>query len=320
LTQDLFIGVDVSKATLEVVVLPGEHAFTVDNSEEGIHELVTKVSQLGIPKIILMEATGGLERRALALLGAAGFPVTAINPRNARDFAKSIGLLAKTDRVDAKALALFAQRNLPPCRPLPDQQTRALQDLIQRRRQMLDMLSAEQTRLPVVENPKVRREIQSHITWLKKRIHVVDYDIDQTIKNSPAWQPKADLLRSARGIGPVMASTLIGQLPELGKLSNKQIAALVGVAPFNRDSGTIRGRRCIWGGRADVRNVLYMATLAAIRFNPTIKAFYQRLRQAGKLPKVALVASMRKLLTILNAMVRDQQPWRASPAEISLES
>ncbi len=246
MTQDLFIGVDVSKATLEVVVLPGEHAFTVDNSEEGIHELVTKVSQIGIPKFILMEATGGLERRALALLGAAGFPVTAINPRNARDFAKSIGLLAKTDRVDAKALALFAQRNLPPCRPLPDQQTRALQDLIQRRRQMLDMLSAEQTRLPVVENPKVRREIQSHITWLKKRIHIVDYDIDQTIKNSPAWQPKSDLLRTARGIGPVMASTLIGQLPELGKLSNKQIAALVGVAPFNRDSGTIRGRRCIW--------------------------------------------------------------------------
>jgi transposase len=320
LTQDLFIGVDVSKATLEVVVLPGEHAFSVDTSEEGIHELVTKVSQLGIPKIILMEATGGLERRALALLGAPGFPVTAINPRNARDFAKSIGLLAKTDRVDAKALALFAQRNLPPCRPLPDQQTRALQDLIQRRRQMLDMLSAEQTRLPVVENPKVRREIQSHITWLKKRIHVVDYDIDQTIKNSPAWQPKSDLLRTARGIAPVMASTLIGRLPELGKLTNKQIAALVAVAPFNRDSGTIRGRRCIWGGRADVRNVLYMATLAAIRFNPTIKAFYQRLRQAGKLPKVALVASMRNLLTILNAMVRDQQPWRSSPAEISLES
>jgi transposase len=232
-----FIGVDVSKATLEVVVLPGEHAFSVDNSEEGIHELGTKVSQLGTPKIILMEATGGLERRALALLGAAGFPVT-----------------------------------------------------------------------------------QSHITWLKKRIHVVDYDIDQTIKNSPAWQPKSDLLRTARGIGPVMASTLIGQLPELGKLTNKQIAAVVGVAPFNRDSGTIRGRRCIWGGRADVRNVLYMATLAAIRFNPTIKTFYQRLCQAGKLRKVALVACMRKLLTILNAMVRDQQPWRSSPAEISLES
>ncbi len=317
MTQDLFIGIDVSKATLEVAVLPGEQTFAVANNEEGIQELIAKLHQLGAPKIILMEATGGFERRPLALLGAAGLPVTAINPRNARDFAKSIGLLAKTDRVDAKALALFAQRNQPPCRPLPDEQTRALQDLIVRRRQMLDMLSAEQSRLPVVENPKVRREIQSHIAWLKKRIHVVDYDLDQTIKNSPAWQPKSELLRSARGIGPVMASTLIGQLPELGTLSNKQIAALVGVAPFNRDSGTIRGRRCIWGGRAEVRNVLYMATLAAIRFNPTIKGFYNRLCQAGKLRKVALIASMRKFLTILNAMVRDQTPWRPSTVEVS---
>jgi transposase len=317
LTQDLFIGIDVSKASLDVAVLPGEHAWSVANNEEGFQEFIAKVSQLGAPKIILMEATGGLERRPLALLGAAGLPVTAINPRNARDFAKSIGLLAKTDRVDAKALALFAQRNQPPCRPLPDEQTRALQDLIVRRRQMLDMLSAEQSRLPVVENPRVRREIQSHITWLKKRIQGVDHDLDQTIKNSPAWQPKSDLLRSARGVGPVMASTLIAQLPELGSLTNKQIAALVGVAPFNRDSGSIRGRRCIWGGRADVRNVLYMATLAAIRFNPTIRGFYQRLCQAGKLRKVALIASMRKFLTILNAMVRDQKPWRSSPAEIS---
>ena len=317
MTQDLFIGVDVSKATLEVAVLPGEHTFAVANSEEGIRQFITNISQLGTAKIILMEATGGLERRPLALLGAAGLPVAAINPRNARDFAKSIGLLAKTDRVDAKALALFAQRNQPPCRPLPDEQTRALQDLIVRRRQMLDMLSAEQSRLPVVENPKVRREIQSHIAWLKKRVHVVDCDIDQTIKNSPAWQPKSDLLKSARGVGRVMTSTFIGQLPELGTLTNKQIAALVGVAPFNRDSGTIRGRRCIWGGRAEVRNVLYMATLSAIRFNPTIRSFYQRLCQAGKLRKVALIASMRKLLTILNAMVRDQTPWRPSSAEIS---
>lgn len=317
MTQDLFIGIDVSKATLEVAVLPGEQTFAVANNEEGIQELIAKLHQLGAPKIILMEATGGFERRPLALLGAAGLPVTAINPRNARDFAKSIGLLAKTDRVDAKALALFAQRNQPPCRPLPDEQTRALQDLIVRRRQMLDMLSAEQSRLPVVENPKVRREIQTHIAWLKKRIHVVDYDLDQTIKNSPAWQPKSELLRSARGVGPVMVSTIIGQLPELGMLTNKQIAALVGVAPFNRDSGTIRGRRCIWGGRAEVRNVLYMATLAAIRFNPTIRGFYKRLCQAGKLRKVALIASMRKFLTILNAMVRDQTPWRPSTVEVS---
>jgi transposase len=195
--------------------------------------------------------------------------------------------------------------------------TRALQDLITRRRQMLDMLAAEQNRLPLVENPKVRREITSHIAWLKKRIHIVDYDLEQTIKNSPAWQPKSDLLRTVRGVGPVTTSTLLGRLPELGTLTNKQIAALVGVAPFNRDSGTVQGRRCIWGGRAEVRNVLYMATLAAIRFNPTIKAFYLRLRAAGKLPKVALVAAMRKLLTILNAMARDKTPWRPSQVEIS---
>ncbi len=317
MTQDLFIGIDVSKATLDIAVLPGELAWSVANNEEGVQELIAKISQLGVPRIILMEATGGFERRPLAWLGAAGLPVVAINPRNVRDFAKSIGLLAKTDKIDAKTLALFAQRNLPACRPLPDEQTRSLQDLIVRRRQMLDMLSAEQNRLPLVENPRVRREIRSHIAWLEKRIQNVDDDLDQAIKNSPAWQPKSDLLRSARGVGPVLASTLIAQLPELGSLTNKKIAALVGVAPFNRDSGPIRGRRCVWGGRADIRKVLYMATLAAIRFNPTIRAFYKRLCQAGKLRKVAITASMRKFITILNAMVRDKKPWCPSPVEIS---
>jgi len=315
MTQDLFVGIDVSKARLDVAVSPGEHSWSVANTEDGIQEFLVRIRQLGAPKIVLMEATGGLERRPLALLAAAGLPVTAINPRNARDFAKSIGLLAKTDRVDAKALALFALRNQPPCRPLPDAQTRALQDIITRRRQMLDMLAAEQHRLGIVENLKVRREITSHISWLKKRIHVVDHDLDTTIKNSPAWQPKSDLLKTVPGVGPVMTATLISRLPELGNLTNKQVSSLVGVAPFNRDSGTMHGRRCIWGGRAEVRNVLYMATLAAIRFNPTIKAFYLRLRATGKLPKVALVAAMRKLLTILNAMVRDKTPWRTSQVE-----
>lgn len=317
MTQDLFIGVDVSKAKLDIVVLPGEHAWSVNNTEDGIQELVARIRQLGTPKIVVMEASGGFERRPLALLGAAGLPVVAINPRNARDFAKSIGLLAKTDRVDAKALALFAQKIQPPCRPLPDEQTRALQDLIVRRRQMVDMLSAEQSRLDVAENPKVKREIKQHITWLKKRIHIAGYDLDQTIKNTPAWQPKADLLKTMPGVGPVTTSTLLALLPELGTLSHKQVAALVGIAPFARDSGTMQGRRCIWGGRAGVRSVLYMATLAATRFNPTIRAFYQRLCKLGKLRKVALVAAMRKLLTILNAMVRDQTPWRSTNMEIS---
>jgi transposase len=315
MTQDLFIGIDVSKARLDVAVLPGEHAWSVCNTEEGIQELIAKMSQLGSPKIVLMEATGGFERRPLVLLGAAGVPVTAINPRNARDFAKSLGLLAKTDRVDAKVLALFAQKIQPPCRPLPDEQTRALQDLVVRRRQMVDMLTAEQSRLAIVESAKVKREIAKHVAWLKKRIHITDYDLDQTIKRSPAWQPKCDLLKTTPGVGPVTSATLLALLPELGTLNNKQIAALVGVAPFNRDSGTMRGRRCIWGGRAAVRSVLYMATLAATRFNPTIRAFYQRLCKLGKLRKVALVAAMRKLLTILNAMVRDQTPWRSSNAE-----
>ena len=317
MTQDLFIGIDVSKARLDVAVSPGEHAWSVGNNEEGIQELITKIRELGTPKIVLMEATGGFERRPLALLGAAGLPVTAINPRNARDFAKSIGLLAKTDRVDAKVLALFAEKIRPPCRPLPDEQTRALQDLIVRRRQMVDMLTAEQSRLATVEVAKIRHELVEHIAWLKKHIHIADYDLDQTIKNSPAWQPKSDLLKTVPGVGAVTTSTLLALLPELGTLSNKQIASLAGLAPFNRDSGTMRGRRCIWGGRAAVRNVLYMATLAATRFNPTIRAFYQRLRKLGKLPKVALVAAMRKLLTILNAMLRDNTPWRSSSREIS---
>jgi transposase len=182
---------------------------------------------------------------------------------------------------------------------------------------MVDMISAEQSRLAIVENPKVRRELVQHIAWLKKRIHIADYDLDQAIKNSPAWQPKSDLLKSVPGIGPVTTSTLLALLPELGALTNKQAAALVGVAPFNRDSGTMRGRRCIWGGRTSVRNVLYMATLAATRFNPTIRAFYQRLCKLGKLRKVALVAAMRKLLGILNAIVRDQTPWRSDNVEIS---
>jgi transposase len=317
MTQDLFIGIDISKAKLDVAASPGEHSWSVSNTEEGIQELIAKIRQIGTPKIVLMEATGGFERRPLAMLGAAGLPVAAINPRNARDFAKSLGLLAKTDKVDAKALALFAEKIQPPCRPLPDAQTRALQDLIVRRRQMVDMISAEQSRLAIVENPKVRRELVQHIAWLKKRIHIADYDLDQAIKNSPAWQPKSDLLKSVPGIGPVTTSTLLALLPELGALTNKQAAALVGVAPFNRDSGTMRGRRCIWGGRTSVRNVLYMATLAATRFNPTIRAFYQRLCKLGKLRKVALVAAMRKLLGILNAIVRDQTPWRSDNVEIS---
>jgi transposase len=316
-TQELFVGIDISKARLDVAVLPGQQSWSVPNTDAGLEDLIGKLAQLGPPTIVLMEATGGLERRVLAALAAVKLPVIAINPRNARDFAKSIGRLAKTDRIDAGVLALFAHRVRPDCRQLPDEQTRELQDLISRRRQMVDMLTAEHSRLATIDTGKVRREITTHIEWLKKRIHIVDYDLDQAIKSSPAWHAKSDLLKSVPGVGRVTALTFLSHLPELGSLSHKQIAALVGVAPFNCDSGTVRGKRHVWGGRAAIRGVLYMATLSAIRFNPTLKAFYTRLRAVGKLPKVALVAAMRKLLTILNAIARDRRPWRSLPLELS---
>jgi transposase len=311
-TEQIFVGIDISKAQLDIAVLPGRQAWSVPNTDDGLKELIGKLAQIGPPTIVLMEASGGLERRVLASLAAVDLPVIAINPRNARDFAKSVGLLAKTDRIDAGVLALFAERIRPDCRPLPDEQTRELQDLTSRRRQMVDMLSAEQNRLATVDSKKVRREITTHIEWLKKRIHIVDYDLDQAIKTSSAWQAKTDLLKSIPGIGRITAISCLSQLPELGTLSHKKIAALVGIAPFNRDSGSLHGKRRVWGGRAGIRAVLYMATLAAIRFNPAIRAFYKRLRAAGKLPKIALVAAMRKLLTILNAVARDNRPWRLS--------
>jgi transposase len=280
MTSDIFVGIDISKARLDVAILPTDQSWSVPNSDDGLKELIAKLAQGGSPTTVLMEATGGLEKRVLATLAAVGLPVLAINPRNVRDFAKALGKLAKTDRIDARVLALFAERVRPECRPLPDEQTRTLQDLISRRRQMLDMLSAEQSRLSV-------------------------------------WQAKSNLLKSVPGVGRVTVLTLLSHLPELGSLSRKKIAALVGIAPFNSDSGTLRAKRRIWGGRAAVRSVLYMAALTAIRFNLPIKSFYQRLRAAGKLPKVALVAAMRKLLSILNSMAHHNCTWTTSPTEIS---
>jgi transposase len=316
-TQDIFVGIDVSKARLDVAILPTDQSWSVPNSDDGLKELIAKLKESGPPTIVLMEATGGLEKRVLTALAAVGLPVLAINPRNVRDFAKALGKLAKTDQIDARVLALFAERVRPECRPLPDQQTRMLQDLISRRRQMIDMLSAEQSRLSVVDTTKVRREIVAHVDWLKKRIHIVDHDLDQAIKSSSAWQAKSNLLKSVPGVGRVTTLTLLSHLPELGSLSNKKIAALVGIAPFNSDSGTLRGKRRIWGGRAAVRSVLYMAALTAVRFNLPIKSFYQRLLAAGKLPKVALVAAMRKLLTILNSIAHHNRPWSTNPTETS---
>jgi len=316
MSQVFFVGIDISKATLDLAILPGERTLSLPNDEKGLQQLASMLAELA-PQAVVMEATGGFERPVLAALAAAGLPVVAVNPRNVRDFAKSLGVLAKTDRIDARVLALFAERVRPACRPLPDKQTRTLQDLVVRRRQMLDMFSAEQSRLTVAINPKVHREITRHLDWLKKRIDRIDDDLDQAIKDSPVWQEKADLLKGVPGVGRVTVLTLLALLPELGTMSHKQIAALVGVAPFNRDSGSLRGRRHISGGRAPIRAVLYMASLSAIRFNPALRAFYLRLRASGKLALVALVATMRKLLTMLNAIARSQSPWHPTFAEIS---
>jgi transposase len=315
--SELFVGIDVSKATLDVALLPSRESWSVPNTEAGIADLIARLHQTGSPTLVLMEATGGLERQALARLAAAGLPAMAINPRNVRDFAKSMGMLAKTDAIDAAVLALFADRIRPQWRPLPDEHTQALEALIVRRRQVVDMIAAEKNRLGATPSRRVKKEIASHIKWLERQLHITDYDIDQAVSNSPVWKQKADLLLSVPGVGRVTAVTLLTQLPELGTLGRKQIAALVGVAPFNRDSGTLRGHRSIYGGRASVRSLLYMCALAAARFNPTIRAFYLRLRSAGKRPKVAIVACMRKLLTALNAILDRALPWRPSIREVT---
>ena len=251
-----------------------------------------------------------------AALASAGLPVAIVNPRQVRDFARATGVLAKTDRIDATTLALFAERIRPEVRPLPDAVAEELTALVTRRRQILEMLLSERNRLRLA-SAAVRRGIEKHIRWLEHQLQDTDQDLERRVQASPLWRAKDDLLRSVPGIGPTTARTLLAELPELGRLDRREIAALVGVAPFNRDSGTLRGRRVIWGGRAAVRRTLYMATLAATRCNPLLRAFYLRLRERGKPAKLALVACMRKLLTILNAMLRDQQPWRPELASLT---
>jgi transposase len=310
---ETYVGIDVSKARLDVAVLPGEQTWSVANDDEGITQLADKLKGLS-PKLVLLEATGGLERRVLARLAGGGVPAMAINPRNVRDFAKSLGKLAKTDRIDAIILGRFAQAVRPELRPIADEQSQELQTLLTRRRQIVEMITAEKNRLFATDQSRTRRRIKEHIEYLQKELNINDYDLDQSIKQMPIWLEKVDLLESVPGVGRVTASTLVALLPELGTLGRKQIAALVGVAPFNNDSGTLRGRRTVWGGRATVRAVLYMAALTSTRWNPSIRALYRRLKAAGKPSKVALVACMRKLLIILNAMLRTRTPWR--PLEI----
>ena len=305
------VGIDVSKKWLDIVVIPSGETWRTENTGEAIGELIKKLEQLeGKIERIIVEATGGYESWLVSRLYDAGMPVARVNPGRVREFARSVGQLAKTDKLDAKILARFGEAVKPPLtRPLsPDEQ--ALDALLERRTQLLNIQSAEKNRLELAP-VAIRSSVQEHLNWLKKEIKKLDQEIEQFIDHHPDFKKKDALLQSVPGIGIITSSKLIADVPELGQCDRKEIAALVGIAPFNRDSGFKSGKRSIKGGRSDVRRILYMATLCATRHNPVIKAFYQRLRNAGKKKKVALVACMRKLLTILNAIVRDQIAWQS---------
>ena len=308
-----FIGIDVAKAQLDIAIRPSGERWAVPNDASGVTMLVDRVQALQ-PTLIVLEATGGLERAATGALATAGLPVVVVNPRQARDFARATGQLAKTDALDARALAHFADVIRPTPRPLPDAQTQELRALLGRRQQLIGMRTAEQNRLAGTSE-RLTQDIKAHIAWLNTRIATLDDDLETMLRASPLWRENDDLLQSVPGIGPVCARTFLLELPELGTLTRQQIAALVGVAPLNCDSGTLRGRRTIWGGRAHVRTVLYMGTLVATRFHPPITALYQRLLAAGKLKKVALTACMHTLVTMLNAMLKHRTAWQAQEVQ-----
>ena len=303
------IGIDVAKDFLDVADFPGELRERFANTSDGHALLVQSLSRHSV-QLIVLEATGGYERSLVAELAVAGLPVVVVNPRQVRDFARATGQLAKTDQLDALALARFGHSVQPEIRPLPDENSRQLQELLARRRQLVQMHTAENNRLQQARGRLVRQSIQSVLKLLQKQLEHIDEDLDQAIRHSPVWREAEQLLKSVPGIGNQTARTLIAELPELGRCSRQQVAALVGVAPINRDSGRFRGRRTTWGGRATVRSALYMAALVASRHNPIIRSFYQRLLAAGKPKKLALTACMHKLLTILNAMLRTRQPWK----------
>jgi len=303
-----WIGIDVAKDWLDVATEPREPTWRSPNDERGIAQLIRWVAERQ-PAVVVLEATGGRERALGAALMADQLPFVVVNPRQVRDFARATGRLAKTDVIDAQVLALFGARLRPEVRPLPDAETRQLAALVLRRRQLVGMLITEKNRLDTAA-PAVQENLREHIRWLERCLSDLGHELRQTIHSSTSWRARDDLLQSVPGIGPVAAAVLLAQLPELGRLNRKEIAALVGVAPLNRDSGTLSGRRTVWGGRAPVRATLYMAALAATRFNPRLRVFYTRLVQTGKPKKVALTACMRKLLTMLNAMVRDDVSWQ----------
>jgi transposase len=303
----MYVGIDVSKAFLDVACLPDGSSIRITHDEAGMSGLVERLSQER-PSLVVLEATGGLETQLASRLAAVGLAVAVVNPRQVRDYAKACGRLAKTDRIDALVLAAFARAIRPQARPLKDEETMELGAVLARRRQLIEMRMQEKLRLDRASLVQ-RASLKEHIVWLDERVRHLDIDLTHRLRSSSAWRDKDDLLKAIPGIGPVTRVTLMALLPELGRLDRRQIAALAGVAPFNRDSGQHRGERMIWGGRAQVRQALYMAAVSAMRFNPVIKAFYLRLRANGKPSKVALTACMRKLLTICNAMLKHNTPW-----------
>ncbi len=303
----LFVGIDVSKDRLDVAVRPTGEAWQAPYNSQGVSDLVHRLGELA-PQLVVLEATGGMEMTLAGELAASQLDVAVVNPRQVRDFARAAGKLAKTDSLDAHALAHFAQAMRPASRPLPDAQSKELMALVARRRQLVEMITAEKNRLRTAAR-RIRPKVQEYILWLEENLEELDRDLGEFIRSSPMRKDKDQLLRSAPGVGPVLSMTLLSDLPELGALNRGEIAALVGVAPFNRDSGALRGKRQVWGGRGKVRAALYMATLVATRFNPALQSFYQHLCEAGKPKKVALTACMRKLLTILNAMVKHNRHW-----------
>ena len=316
MAAEVFVGIDVARDSLEIALRPTGERWQVSNNSTGISALVARLQAVE-PILIVLEATGGLEVAVLAALGTVGLPAVAVNPRQVRDFAKAVGKLAKTDALDAQVLAHFAEAVRPAVRPLPDAATRELSALVTRRRQLVEMLTAEENRRKTASTA-VGDDIQEHIVWLRKRLHGVDRELSQAIRSSSLWREQENLLRSVPGVGPALSAILLADLPELGTLGRKQLAALVGLAPLNRDSGTLRGKRTIWGGRASVRAALYMGALVGSRCNPVLRAMYTRLVAAGKTKKLALTACMHKLLTILNAMLKYRTTWAPRTAACAM--
>lgn len=302
-----YVGIDIAKDSMEVTVHEGKDHWTFANDDQGLSKLVMKMKRLS-PALIVMEATGGYEVAAAAELQSKGFPVAVVNPRHIRDFAKSLGILAKTDILDANVIARFAATIQPPARLLPDEETKRLSGIMMRRRQVVVMRTAEKNRLHQAV-PGVQERIKEHIKWLNQELDDINKELGQIIESNPEWKEKSDIIQSVPGVGPNLAITILSDFPELGSLNRKQTASLSGVAPFNRDSGKMRGKRSVWGGREVVRTAVYMSTFSAIRFNPLLKLFFQKLVAAGKLRKVAMVACMRKLICILNAMLKNRTPW-----------